>query len=304
MIKSASFACLVALTSAAACASDGSDPIGTHDPATASEPVVDRFSAAAAHLMVRTADNGLPEAGAPISFDEGPFMTHGLSASGTPTSYYNFDVQPTTPADIYVLFEEGASEPLVGQLNIVDAMPGDADYSDFWRVVRVDVPAGTPANMYASRAELVDAGLAMSPTTTLVNCPIVPAGSTATRRRGGGSAELHQGWYRGEVVHYFTFEEAPLAVAGAAVPTSPIFVTFNVNPGEEGGGPGSGFRTEDGVQTHNVIATSPGDPGYSPLWSVQVYDNTAFDDVMDLAGAAAAPLLAADVATVNCPVVE
>ena len=300
---------LASLTFVAAACSDGGDdptpPAGTHDPASADRAAPDRFSATAGHLMVRTPDNGLPAANAPIDFDVGPFMTEGLGPDGTPVAYYNFDVQPTTPADIYVLFEEGAAEPLAGQLNIVDALPGEAGYSDFWRVTRVDVPVGTAANTYASRAELVDAGLAMTPTDMIVNCPVVPEGSSASRRGGGGGTALHEGWYRGEVVHYFTFEEAPLVADAAMVPTSPIFVTFNVNAGEDGGGPPSGFVTEGATtQTHNVVGTVPGDAGYSPLWAVQIYDNVAFDDVMDLASATAAPLLVPNAATVNCPVVD
>jgi hypothetical protein len=92
---------------------------------------------------------------------------------------------------------------------------------------------------------------------------------------------------------------------GAAVPISPIYVAFAVNPNLPGGGPGSGFRVEPGTpQTHNVVATTPSDAGYSPLWSVNVYDNASFAAVSDLASAMAAPQLGAGVANVNCPVVE
>ena len=60
----------------------------------------------------------------------------------------------------------------------------------------------------------------------------------------GESAELHRAWYRGKVAKFFSFDEAPLAAAGGNVPLSPIYVTFNVNPGQPNGGPASGFRTE------------------------------------------------------------
>src|SRR5690606_32247092 len=102
---------------------------------------------------------------------------------------------------------------------------------------------------------------------------------------------------------YFTFEEAGLS--GESVPLSPIYVTFNVNPDEDGGGPASGFVTEpDSGQTHNVVATLPDDEGYSPLWFVNVYDNAAFDDVSDLQSAMDADQLAQGVASVNCPIVS
>jgi len=137
----------------------------------------------------------------------------------------------------------------------------------------------------------------------LVNCPVVPDGSKATLRIGGGSAALMTGWYRGKTVKYFSFEEK--ALAGTAVPISPIYVAFNINPNQPGGGPGSGFKMEpSSAHTHNVVATIPSDGGYSPLWSVNVYDNAAFPTVKDLPTAMAAAQLGAGVANVNCPVVE
>lgn len=82
-------------------------------------------------------------------------------------------------------------------------------------------------------------------------------------------------------------------------------MTFNINPGEPGGGPASGFMREPGTdQTHNVVATLPGDAGYSPLWHVNVYDNAEFDAVTDLSSAQAATLLVDGAGHVNCPIVD
>jgi hypothetical protein len=170
-------------------------------------------------------------------------------------------------------------------------------------VHKVTVPATYAANTVTSRAEIVAAGFPMEATQMLVNCPVVPNVSKASMRIGGGSAALTTGWYKGKTVKYFSFEERGLM--GAAVPISPIYVAFAVNPNLPGGGPGSGFRVEPGTpQTHNVVATTPSDAGYSPLWSVNVYDNASFAAVSDLASAMAAPQLGAGVANVNCPVVE
>jgi len=279
------------------------DDLGTTptDPDTAPRAMVDRFSAAAGHLMVRDGNNGLPPPGAPIAFDQAPFITTGLSPAGQPTRYYNFDVQPIAPAPIYVVARNG--RPIDGQLNIVDVVPGDPGYNDFWQVVMVEAPAEYVANTITSVDEIISAGLVMTATETLVNCPIVPEGSTAALRFGGAAAELHRGWYRDELVTYFSFEEK--ALSGATVPTSPIYVTFNINPGQDGGGPPSGFVTEPGTaRTHNVVATTPANAGYSPLWSVQIYDNAAFAAVNNLATAEQAAVLVANAATVNCPTVE
>lgn len=294
---------LAGLATAALGCSD--DPIlGTEaiDPATAPRASIDRFSASAATLFVRTAGSGLPEADAPIDMDQAPFITQGLGPDGEVVRYYNFDVMSTTPAPIFVLFREGAMQPLDGQLNIVGVIPGDAGYNDFWQVVRVEVPDDYVANTAASVGALMQAGFPMETTDMLVNCPIVPAGSTADE--GGGANGLTLGWYEGQVVSYFNFGEAPLSVTAAAeVPTSPIYVSFNVNPDQPDGGPSSGFMTEmDGVQTHNVVATLPGDAAYSPLWSVMPYDNAEFDTVSDLASAQAASSFGM-AALVNCPIV-
>lgn len=275
------------------------------DPEEAPRASIDRFSEEAGTLMVRSDENDLPEPDEAIDFDQGPFITTGLSPEGETIEYYNFDVQPTAPAPIYVLFRQGEDEPVEDQLNIVNVVPGDDGYNDFWQVHRVTVPSDYEANTITSAAELMEGDYEIEPTDTIKNCPVVPEGSTASKRYGDGEDDLVEGWYDGHVVSYFLFEEDDLSTSGDDVPLSPIYVTFNTNPGEEGGGPPSGFMTEDGSdQTHNVVATMPGDDGYSPLWMVNVYDNADFDDVSDLDSATEANVLATDAAHVNCPVVS
>jgi hypothetical protein len=269
---------------------------------TAPKASVDRFSAAAGHLQVRTAMNHLPGPNQAVNFDQGPFVTHGFGPHGEHVTYYNFDVQPLTPAPWYVLVRQGETTPVRDQLPIIDALPGDSGYNDFHIVVDVTVPANYSANHINSAAAIRAAGYAMQTTTTLLNTPIVPEGSTAHQRLGGASAALGTGWFDGKTVRFFTFTERSLT--GPTVPVSPIFVTFNKNPGTDGRGPGSGFKTESGTQqTHNVVATLPADAGYAPLWQVSVYDNAAFDQVHDLATVQRATILAPNVASVNCPIV-
>ncbi|MFA6060912.1 MAG: hypothetical protein WC756_22125 [Taibaiella sp.] len=276
------------------------------NPDTAETPVIDRFSAAAGHLQLRTATNGLPEANQPVNFDQGPFITTGLTAAGMSVEYYNFDIQPTTPAPIYVLFRSGQPDAVSGQLNIINVIPGDAGYNDFWQVYKVTVPADYVANTITSYSDLIAAGYTIEKTSAIVNCPVVPKGSNASKRYTNEDAGLTRGWYKDKVVFYFNFSEKALATnSSGMVPVVPIFVTFNINPGQPNGGPASGFKTEPGTnQTHNVIATVPSDSGYSPLWSVSVYDNSAFNSVYNLASATAAPILASGIANVNCPVVR
>jgi len=281
---------------------DGSDPV---DPDDAPRASVDRFSEAAGALHVRGPDNDLPGPDEPIDFDE-RFLTTGFGPDSETVRYYDFDVQPTDPAPIYAFFH-GNGEPVEDQLNVVDVVPGDEGYNDFWHVHAVTVPDDYEANAVTDVEGLMAADYEVEATGTIKNCPIVPDGSTASTRHDDDESptELVEGWYDSEVVYYFLFEEEPLGEQSGDVPTSPIYVTFEVNPGEDGGGPPSGFATEaDGDRTHNVVATVPGDTGYSPLWDVNIYDNAEFGDVSDLESALEADILESSAAQVNCPVVS
>jgi hypothetical protein len=281
------------------------------DPDMAEEVSVDRFSEGFGNLFVRDGSNGLPGANEPIDFDQGPFITKGLGPDGEKIQYYNFDVLPLKSAPIFVLFREGEDTPVEGQLNIVDVIPGDEGYSDFWHVHKVTVPPYYRANTVTSLAELTAMNYPDERTNLIVNCPVVPEGSTASLRLNPeNTSGLIRGWYKDKVVYYFDFSEKQLLVDLPAeghpnVPVSDILVTFNINPDMEGGGPPSGFVTEgESMQTHNVVQTLPSDAGYSPLWDVDVYDNADFNSVHDWPSAMDANILATGVALVNCPVVS
>jgi hypothetical protein len=111
------------------------------DPDQAAIAAVDRFSDKAANIQVRTPDNHLPGPNQSVDFDTGPFITQGLAPStGKPVRYYNFDIQGTTPAPVYVLYREGEDKPVAGQLDIIDTLPGEKGYNDFRQVWKVWVP--------------------------------------------------------------------------------------------------------------------------------------------------------------------
>ena len=276
----------------------------TMDPGKAAVASVDRFSKEAGHLQLRTDSNGIPGPNQPVDFDTGPFTTQGLSPQGKPVRYYNFDVQSTTPATVYVLYRAGAMEPLAGQLPIIDELPGEPGYNDFRQVTKVSVPASYEVNSIVDGAALKAAGYKMEKTDAIRNMPVVPDGSVARHRLGGADAGLQSAWYHGKVARFFAFNETALRAAnGEDVPISPISVFFNINPDQPNGGPASGFRKEPGsAQTHNVVSTVPGNPSYSPLWVVSVFDTADWPKVHDLDSATNANILAASVATVNCPI--
>lgn len=287
--------------------STAGDSMGTEsmNPEEASRAEIDRFSEEAGTLMIRDEMNDLPGPDEPIDFDQGPFLTQGLGPDGQVVAYYNFDVQPTEPAPIYAFFRENG-DPVADQLNVIGVIPGGEGYNDFWRVHRVTVPDDYEANTVTNVGKLMEHDFKIEATDTIKNCPVVPDGSRAVKRYGDGDEGLVEGWYDGTVVSYFLFEEAPLTTTGSdEVPQSPIYVTFNTNPDEDGGGPESGFMTEEmSDQTHNVVASLPGDDSYSPLWTVNVYDTADFQHVSDLDSATSANILATGTATVNCPIVS
>ncbi|MFL5788104.1 MAG: hypothetical protein ACJ748_08625 [Flavisolibacter sp.] len=277
------------------------------DPDTAPVVYVDRFSSAAGHLQVRSGTNGLPQPNQPIDLDKDPFITKGFGPNGEITQYYNLDVQSSTPAPIYVLFKQGANSPVEGQLNIINVLPGEEGYTDFWQIQKVSVPSDYVANTITSYDELKAKGYMIIPTMDLVNCPVVPKGSIASKTYGSSNPQsLARGWYKNQVVYYFSFTEKALTTTSdGKVPTIPIYVTFNINPDVSGGGPASGFKTEaDGVQTHNVLSALPSMVGYSPLWIIDIYDNAYFNSVSNWSTASMAMLKAQGAALVNCPVVK
>ncbi len=281
------------------------DPVGSivKDINQAEKASVDRFSDVAGKLFKRSAILVLPAANAAINFDNAPFITKGFDKNGVVADYYNFDVQSTTPDEIYVFFKEGATSPLPGQNNIVPTIPGDAGYNDFWIVNKVIVPDTYIPNTFTSENDILTSAFKVTKTDMIVNCPIVPFGSTAAKSKTAGVAsKLTLGWYKGKAVAYFEFAEATITAVSGKVPISPIYVMFEDNTI----GPASGFKVEKGTtQTHNVLGSSPGDPDYSPLWDVKALDNKEFPTVKNLTTAQSFPATdaGADV-NVNCPIVK
>jgi hypothetical protein len=273
------------------------------DPDRAPIAAVDRFSDGAGILLRRSADNHLPGPNEPIDFDTPPFNVWGFSPAGEPALYYHLDVKSTTPAPVYILYREGEDKPVQGQLDIIDTLPGEKGYNDFRQVWKVWVPKDYVANTISDAATLLQTGYRTEKTDTLLNMAVVPDKSRARVRFNGGSPELQRAWYRGEVAKFFLFDEAPLSVSGDKVPVSPIFDGFTINPGQPGGE--KEFCTDpNSTQTHNVVATMPGDKAYSPLWLRVVYDSAACASVHNLETALQAKKVAANVLFINCPMVS
>lgn len=277
------------------------------DPDNAGVALVDRFSPAAGVLAVRSESNGLPAPGEPIDFDRSPFLVRGFGPRGEHIRYYDLDIKSQVPAALYVLTRGGSR--LSGQLPILSRLPGDAGYNDFWRVHEVDVPEGYRENSMVGERDVVDSGFLVTPTSRIVHRAVVPPESSALLRYDGAENGLGRAWYGGQVASFLSFEEAVSSVRGllgeVAVGIAYIWVTFNLNADQPGGGPASGVMQDaSGVQTHNVADSLPGESRYSPLWMAITYDNAAFPSVMDRDSAERAAVVAGvGSPLINCPVV-
>jgi hypothetical protein len=220
---------------------------------------------------------------------------------GRQTFYYDFGENTRATfgggkviqARMYVLITgfdgEGNAMTIEGQHPIVDVIPGDAGYSDLWQVNYVTVPEDYQANTITSVDEILNRDYELTVPGLLVNCPIVPTGSTLDE----GGASLVQRWYRGQEVVCFDFGSNVDA-------TAPIFAFITGFDGD--GNP----RFVEGQR--NVVYSIPGDPGYSAFWFVNLV--VVPEDYRANTITSADQLLGADYeivqpgSLVNCPIIR
>ncbi|HYY47950.1 MAG TPA: hypothetical protein VFA17_04630 [Thermoplasmata archaeon] len=210
-------------------------------------------------------------------------------------TYLDFGPQPNVAVPILAFFQ--ASSPtasVASQRNIIDTIPGQPGYSDFWRVHKVLVPSGYVPNTIRSFADAVASGYTIEATDIIVNCPVVNPNATL----GGGGGSLTLGWYRDREVSYFD-EGTRSPAAGWIIQDAPIYAFFHAD-----GTPVAGQR--------NVIDVLPGSPGYSDLWNVMKvivgpsYMANTLQDARSILAARDAGQLTIETTTihVNCPVVS
>jgi hypothetical protein len=210
--------------------------------------------------------------------------------------YYDFGANTplasgaVATAPIYVFIHgfnpDGSPDLVQGQHNVVDVMPGDEGYSDLWQVMLVTVPEGYQPDSITSKAQLDAAGFEITPTDMLVNCPIVPTGTTLE-----GGEDLMQGWYQGQEVFYPDF--------GMNIPVAiPIWV-FITGMDDQG-------NPQFVAGQQNIIDAVPGDPGYSAFWRVNLVTVPESYDPNSLRSAAGIQAAGFTVTVtemvVNCPV--
>jgi len=131
-----------------------------------------------------------------------------------------------------------------GQHNIIDTVPGKADYSPLWQVNMVTFKDGTTPHLLKSMADVdaaVQAGeVTVTQTNTVVNCPVLGFG----QKKVAGFSNDH-------VIHYYDL--GPVHVAPGNV-VAPLFTVTN----------------PVGAQQHNIAEENiaPGQTKYPPLWGI------------------------------------
>jgi len=209
-------------------------------------------------------------------------------------SYLDYGPQSNVAVPILAFFQAASPGTAVaGQRNIIDTIPGQPGYSDFWRVHKVLVPSGYVPNSIRSFEEAVASGYAIEVTNIVVNCPVVNHNATIQ----GSSTPPVSGWYRNREVFYFD-QGTNSPSDGSVVRDAPIYAFFHSD-----GSPVAGQR--------NVIDVRPGDLGYSDLWRVvkvtvgPTYMANDLKSAGSILAAEAAGQVTVETTTtyVNCPVV-
>jgi hypothetical protein len=130
-----------------------------------------------------------------------------------------------------------------GQHNIVDTVPGRADYSPLWQINMVTFKTGVTPYLLKSKddvdAAVTKGDVTVQKTTTIVNCPVLGFGQ---KRTAGFSA--------GKVIHYYDL--GPVKVAPGN-DVAPLYAPTN------------GVAGQHNVTLEKVL---PGQTDYTPLWGI------------------------------------
>ena len=259
---------------------------------------VDRFSNDAGTVMRRSVNPDLPAPNEPINFDD-DFLSHALGPAGEDVNYYMLDVVSFQSAPLYsFVYASDPTRRVREQSSVFDVIPGEEGYNDFWQKVMVLVPDDYEPNSVRSLDGIKAAGFELERTSTIINCPLVPYGSTAELAKWESV-----GWYKGKHVQYFTFDSTEISVLNPGpldIPYAVVRVVFQDND------PAKGMKTEpDTGNTHNVFDTLPGDELYRSLWRHDFVDEAEFDSISDWESSKAAREADVDMDNilVNCPVV-
>lgn len=174
----------------------------------------------------------------------------------------------------------------VGQHNIIDTVPGRADYSPLWQVSMVTWKSSATPRLLRSKADVAAARKAgevtVAKTSTVVNCPVL----------GFGQKRI-AGFSNGHVIHYY--DDGPVKVKPGNT-TAPLYAPMN------------GVAGQHNIALENV---APGQTDYPPLWTIIAVEwkagahKTLLRSAADVRRAKARGLLTTKRTSlvVNCPVI-
>ncbi len=116
---------------------------------------------------------------------------------GRAVEYFDFGASPSTTEPIYAfatgMDANGNPQLVAGQHNVIDVLPGMPDYSPFWDVNLVIVPAGYQANSITSAAQVKQSGFQVLHPGKVVNCPVIRTDEMVTGNTGNVMAGTGSG---------------------------------------------------------------------------------------------------------------
>jgi hypothetical protein len=177
----------------------------------------------------------------PVKFVKASSLTPGFF-HGKAVSYLDFGpiklARGNVVAPIWTV-----TNGVAGQHNIIDTVPGRADYSPLWAVRKVTFAEGIAPRLLRSRAEVLAAekagDVAVEKTAVVVNCPVV----------GFGQKQV-LGFEKGRTIAYLDLGPVKLAPGNEVAPLWAV--------------------TNPAVGQHNIVNTVPGDRDYTPLWRINM----------------------------------
>lgn len=202
-------------------------------------------------------------------------------AQGEPIWYWAIDgVQSTLIAPSYDIIGPNGDKI---QPSVIDALPGDAGYSPWWRIIEYRVTTAWTDEVFTSRDAIdagVRAGLLTGPTVLnrVLNAPVslreveVFDGED-TRNR----ATLV--WYRHLRAWWLPVQQDIIVSSyRRTMRADPVYIFQRINQTFPLHEMGSGFDLTDDDDlndSNNVFAKTLSDPGYTPLWEVREVRTTA-----------------------------
>ena len=207
-------------------------------------------------------------------------------------SYTKFPGMPVN--DMYVMADASGSIALKadGQYPIIDTLPSQARYTDFFELVAFRPDGDYKANDIKSKETLIKAEFQRSRTGGIVVCPVVGSSATLATPTGtplfGLKTAPIKVWYRKKLTHCFLLEGGKYLMSDGAPPVTPSAAkvssgrTLYSVPAAElytlitSVFSGADLVSNIPVPGNDIFRYAPGNTDYSPV--TQVWDVTVPSD--------------------------